>query len=165
MLRQKRLGWVDELDCDQLVTAIFETGKDLGDQTTLDTVGLDGNERSFGRRHDRWMEECGNEEVETSEEKILSERATSVGQREAGAGAGCGDGRPARRLRCRVEFEQRRQTRDARLAAGWCCGYPALVLPGSLVLLPGYGVTCMSRDRYFCICRLRVTLSSPLFGN
>lgn len=35
---------MDELEGDELVTALLESANDLSDETTLDTVRLDGNE-------------------------------------------------------------------------------------------------------------------------
>lgn len=43
MLGRKLGGGRHELDVDQLVSLLLETGDDRSDQTSLDAVGLDGN--------------------------------------------------------------------------------------------------------------------------
>lgn len=47
MVSQQRLGWLAQLDADQLEASVLESGDDGGNQSSLDSVGLDGNEGSL----------------------------------------------------------------------------------------------------------------------
>lgn len=48
---QLRFGGSAQLDGNQLVTSVFESREDGANETSLDTVGLDGNESSFSVGH------------------------------------------------------------------------------------------------------------------
>lgn len=48
---QVLLGSMDHLQADQLVSALLEAGRDLGNQAALDTVWLDSDEGTLGGRH------------------------------------------------------------------------------------------------------------------
>ena len=44
---QQRFGWLDQLDTNQLETSVFKSADNGGNQSSLDTIWLDGNEGSF----------------------------------------------------------------------------------------------------------------------
>ena len=43
-----QITWLDHFDCNKLETLLLESLDDLTDKTTLDTVGLDGDESALG---------------------------------------------------------------------------------------------------------------------
>lgn len=58
------LGWTDHLQCNELETALLETLDDFSDETALNTVRLDSNERTLSVGHfNRWQKLKLNEQI------------------------------------------------------------------------------------------------------
>lgn len=51
VVSQQRLGWLAQLDTNQLEASVLESGDDRGNQSSLDSVGLNGNKGSLVVRH------------------------------------------------------------------------------------------------------------------
>lgn len=55
MLLEVCLSWCAELEGGELVTLLLESGDDLTDESTLDTVWLDSNESLFSCHFYLWI--------------------------------------------------------------------------------------------------------------